>query len=95
MEIPRVLIIIGGFAVIGTFVANVIVGAIVRLRQANAPRSPQLADLDARLARIEASVQSLAMEVEHANEMQRLQNRAPDVPRQLERRDPMTFNTPH
>lgn len=94
MQIPNALIIIGGFAVIGTFVLHVVVGTIIRLRNANAPSPAELAALDARLERIEAAVQSLALEVEHSNELQRLSARVADTPRRLERHD-FGHITPH
>ena len=94
MQIPQALIIVGGLAMIATFVVNVVVGAIVRLREHRERPSLPVADLDARLARIEASVQSLALEVEQANEWARVQAGRGEVPRLYERRDAGSI-TPH
>lgn len=94
MGIPPVVMLIGGLVAIGVVVLHVLIGAYERIRGIGA-RPGQLAELDERLARIEANVQSIALELEHANELQRLNGRGADVPRLPERRDGRAFNTPH
>ena len=96
MAIPDVVMIIGGFAVIGAGVLHVAIGTFERIRGMNEIARPdQLAEMDERLARIEAAVESLAVELERANELQRLSERVADPPRLPERREGRTFNTPH
>lgn len=95
MGIPPVVMLVGGLAVVAVVVLNVLIGAYERIRGINAARPDQLAEMDQRLARIEATVQSIALELEHANELQRLSAGASDTGRLPLGRQERTFRTPH
>lgn len=64
------------------YIAHVVAGTVVRLREVQAAKEPAL--LAARLDRIEAALEAIAIEVERAGELQRfsakLQIGAPPTP---------------
>lgn len=70
------------------FISWVVANAVTRLREAQAPRPPS--DLEARLARIEAAVEAIAIEVERVGELQRFtaklnQSASPPEPARIAR----------
>lgn len=69
MEDRTFLIAIFGLFSAACFIAWTVARAVVRLRQP--PQLPPAADLEARLARIEAAVEAIAIEVERNGELQR------------------------
>lgn len=92
MVIPQAVMIVGGLAAVGIGVLYSLVGVYERIRGINAHTPDQVAELNARMARIETMMESVVLELEHANELQRLNARMPEVPRIPERG---AFNTPH
>lgn len=70
------------------FISWVVANAVARLREAQTRQLPT--DLEARLARIEAAVEAIAIEVERAGELQRFtaklsQSTAPSEPARIAR----------
>jgi hypothetical protein len=67
---PR-LQVVGMLIVCATaaYIAKVVVNAVLRMREPYQPR--EMAAIEERLARIEASVDAIAIEVERAGELQR------------------------
>ncbi len=70
------------------FISWVVANAVARMREARTPQLPS--DLEARLARIEAAVEAIAIEVERAGELQRFtaklsQPAAPSEPARIAR----------
>jgi hypothetical protein len=95
MVIPQAVLIVGGLAAVGIVVLNALIGMYERVRGTNHEISPdQLAHLDERMARMEAMMQSIALELEHANELQRINANYSDVPRLPQSREG-SFRTPH
>ena len=60
-------VVAGSLAV--AYIARVVAGTVIRLREIQAAKEPAL--LAARLDRIEAAVEAIAIEVERAGELQR------------------------
>ena len=95
MGIPQAVLIVGGLAAVGVVVLNALVSLYERVRGLNHEIAPdQLADLNERMARMEAMMQSIALELEHANELQRFSARMSEAPRLPQPREG-TFRTPH
>ena len=95
MGIPQAVLIVGGLAAVGVVVLNALIGMYERVRGIDHSITPdQLADLNDRMARMEAMMQSIAQELEHANELQRLNAKMSDVPRLPQPRE-SSFRTPH
>lgn len=69
MEDRTFLIAIFGLFTAACFIAWTLARTLVRLRQPPPPLSPP--DVEARLARIEAAVEAIAIEVERNGELQR------------------------
>ncbi len=67
------LIAILGLFAAASFIAWTVARAVVRLRQLQA--SPPTSDIDARLERIEAAVEAIAIETERNGELQRFNAR--------------------
>ena len=95
MGIPQAVLIVGGLAAVGVVVLNALIGMYERVRGIDHSITPdQLADLNDRMARMEAMMQSIAQELEHANELQRFNAKMSDVPRLAQPRE-SSFRTPH
>ena len=95
MIVPQAVVIVGGMAAVGIGVLYSLVGVYERVRGVNAHTPDQVAELNARMARIEAMMESVVLELEHANDLRRLNAGPPEMPRLSERRDGGAFNTPH
>jgi hypothetical protein len=86
---PTFLIAIFGLFASASFIVWTIARTVLRMKQQQHAPLPS-PDLEARLARIEAAVESIAIEVERNGELQRFNARlakgdAPPVPFQVER----------
>jgi hypothetical protein len=69
MDMKFAIVLIVGLSAAGAFLINVTLGAIVRLRALR--QAPPPNDIEARLARIEAAVEAIAIEMERSGELQR------------------------
>jgi hypothetical protein len=73
MDTERIVLLFVGFSLVGGFLINVVLGAIVRLRALQ--RQPSTSSIEARLDRIEAVIDAIAFEAGRSGGMERVADR--------------------